>query len=524
MQVIEKSSETRFMKPQPGFPLPRLLLGVLFICGHLHFSLGAGAIENRSAIYPDRPPGMSSARPIGLRSGPHLFLDDYLISESTNIKRTVNSPRRDPLIPNPLVTGKEDHCRANFFTVIRDPATGRFRLWYKAFADAKTRQMDRSDIAYMESEDGVHWLRPYRILTPPKGFLGATDGNVCDEGPQAADPSRRFKTGWCIWKSPGEESPGRSPEQLSPGMRIGTSPDGLTWAPLTTEVVFDNGHDINVLYFDPIRRRYCAFSCINAKGEKWSFARTIVQRTSADLIHWSPPWHVMTPDHSREHKRTQNYGMDAFLARGDLWIGMVKILRDDLKADDPPDPPNAQGIGYTSLIWSRDGASWTRDAEVFLDRAIQPGTWDHAMSWISEQVVVGDEVYLYYGGYARGHKVNMYEERQIGLLKMKRDRYVAREAGQTEGRLRTPLLITDADEMTLNLETKKGAVRIQVLDAANRPIPGFAFDDCVIPIGDGVDLPVKWRGSLGTLRNRPIQLEFSLREAKLFAFDLINRR
>ena len=34
---------------------------------------------------------------------------------------------------------------------------------------------------------------------------------------------------------------------------------------------------------------------------------------------------------------------------------MVKVLRDDLKADSPPDPPDAYGIGYTTLAWSQDG-------------------------------------------------------------------------------------------------------------------------------------------------------------------------
>ena len=47
------------------------------------------------------------------------------------------------------------------------------------------------------------------------------------------------------------------------------------------------------------------------------------------------------------------------------------------------------------------------------------------MTWIGYALPVGDEVYLYYGGYARGHKVEPDTERQIGLAKMKRDRYVA---------------------------------------------------------------------------------------------------
>ena len=68
---------------------------------------------------------------------------------------------------------------------------------------------------------------------------------------------------------------------------------------------------------------------------------------------------------------------------------------------------------------------WQRYREPFLDRNPDPGSWDHAMAWMSAAVPVGDEMLLYYGGYARGHKVEPKTERQIGLARMKRDRYVA---------------------------------------------------------------------------------------------------
>jgi hypothetical protein len=297
----------------------------------------------------------------------------------------------------------------------------------------------------------------------------------------------------------------------------------LTWTALQNEPVFDNGHDINVLCRDPLRGRYCAFSVINSRGPTWSFSRTIVQRTSTDLIHWSQPWYAMTPNKSVDEGRTGNYSMGASLARGNLWICMVKILRDDLTTDTPPDAPNERGIGYTSLIWSRDGESWVRDPAKFLDRNPQKGTWDHAMSWISEQVLVGDEVYLYYAGYARGHKVNMFEERQIGLLKMKRDRYVAREAGAAEGRLKTRRLSLDANAtgMTLNADARNGELKVQVVDASNNPVPGFSFQDCSIPKMDSVSIPVVWKRPLSQLKGQSIRLEFSMKNTKLFAFDVL---
>ena len=212
--------------------------------------------------------------------------------------------------------------------------------------------------------------------------------------------------------------------------------------------------------------------------------------------------------------------MDGYLRRGDLLIGMVKVLRDDLKADSPPDPPDAYGIGYTTLAWSHDGEHWVRDREPFFDRAPPRGAWDHAHAWIDEQVPVGDEVYLYYAGYRRGHKVNRFEERQIGLVTMKRDRYVAREAGSSGGSFRTPLVILNGEAMTLNTDARAGSVRVQLLTPGGEPVPGFTKTDCEMIRGDVLAAPVRWARPLSVLADRPVRLEFFLENARLFAFDL----
>jgi hypothetical protein len=100
-----------------------------------------------------------------LLPGPHLFPDESLIEHSANVTRRVNPPRRDPAIPNPLVTGKEDGCFQPYLTVLRDPQTGRFRLWYGAHTE--DFNPSRSHLGYLESADGMHWLRPHRVLPDP---------------------------------------------------------------------------------------------------------------------------------------------------------------------------------------------------------------------------------------------------------------------------------------------------------------------------------------------------------------------
>jgi hypothetical protein len=451
---------------------------------------------DKSAIY--APSLAKSGAPIHLRPGPHLFLDEFLIESSSNVVRRVNHPQRDPAIPNPIVTGREDGCFQPYMTVLRDEATGRFRLWYGVHT--QDFNPGRSRLGYLESDDGVHWLRPHRVLDDPGPIQFGV--SVLDEGAGFAPSSQRFKYAW----------------YHATGLKIAVSPNGLNWTPLTPTVVLPHSHDINGLFWDPLRRRYVATVSFAMPGPTWSGSRRVTaQSASTNLLAWTEPWLVLTPDDRRDEGETQFYAMDGYLARGDLIIGMVKVLRDDLKADNPPVPPGAAGVGYTTLAWTRDGEHWTRDQAEFLERNPQPGAWDHAHAWIDEQLPVGEEVFLYYAGYKSGHKVNRFEERRIGLLKMKRDRYVAREAA--EGSLRTPLLLLHGSRLTLNVEAPSGEVRVQVRDESERVIPGFAFADCQTVTGDGLALPVRWRRSPAEVNAKPVRLEFSLRNARLFAFD-----
>jgi len=99
--------------------------------------------------------------PIELKPGPHLFIDDYLIGSQSFLSRTVNNPDK---LPEPVVTGGKDGDQnfQPYMSILRDPDTKRFRIWYGTPETAS-----QSHIGYMESEDGIHWIRPHRILKDP---------------------------------------------------------------------------------------------------------------------------------------------------------------------------------------------------------------------------------------------------------------------------------------------------------------------------------------------------------------------
>lgn len=423
--------------------------------------------------------------------GPYVLLDDALIARQDRVTRRIMPPQR---LPEPVVTGPEDQCFQPYVTVIRDTSTGRFRIWYGVPENA-----GQSHLATMESEDGVRWIRPHQILADPAPIQFGV--SILDEGPDYANPATRYKFGW--WHGG--------------GLQVAGSPDGLQWTRLGDGVVLPHNHDINCIYRDAARDRYIALVSTYTEGDGWTGSRRIpMQSRSTDLLHWSEPRVIIAPD-ERDEGETQYYCMDGLLQRGELLIGLLRVLRDDLPADEGG--PVA-GIGYTVLAWTRDGENWERDREAFMPRNPQPGSWDHAMTWGGCQLPVDDEVFIYYGGYARGHKVNRFTERQIGLARMKRDRYVARAATSPRGTLATVPRRLDAAAMTLNASID-GEVRVQVLGPDGQALPGFGFDECQPLTGDGVALPVSWARPLSVLAGRTVAFEFALRHASLYAFDLV---
>lgn len=448
------------------------------------------------------PSGVGAADvPLRLSGGPHLLLDDFLIEKSQGLTRTVDRPRRD--LAKPVVTGPEDKNWQPFFTVLRDDKTGQFRIWYN------TPRATGFGLGTMTSNDGIAWERPFRGLVEPQNL--GFGGNLLDDMARAGAPERRYKL--IYWSK-------------RTGIWLAHSPDGLGWKPDVNNPVARTGvNDISYLTWDPVRGRYLAIlgmPSTPADGFKGGTAnapegyrRCVGQTTSKDGVKWEKARYIFKPD-GQDEGITEFYSIGGVVARGGLLVGLLKVLRDDLPCDAGG---KAQGIGYTVLAWTRDGETWQRDRQPFLDRDPTKGAWDHAMAWGDCQVPVGNEVYLYYGGYARGHKVARTEERQIGLVRFPRDRYAAREAGATEGTLRTRLFVCDAEGLTANVDASKGTLRVQLSDEGGKPFPGFGFSDCEPISNDSLAAPVRWKKPLSDLREKAIRLEFRMKEARLFGFS-----
>ncbi len=442
----------------------------------------------------------NGAEPIRLSRGTQLFVDDFMIAAEQKLTREVCHPTRHP---TPVITSADDKCFQSYVSVVRDPKTKRFRAWYNTAVSAS-----QSHIGHLESEDGLNWIRPHRELGDPGGLMIEFGASVLDEGPDFADPGRRFKLGW-----------------YNNGLFTAFSPDGLKWTPTANERNLGGIGDITSISRDPIRKRYLLICKVNSRpedGYKGSTPnaaegtrRMVGQSFSDDCIHWTPAERIIVPD-DKDEGVTEFYSIGRVIERGGLLIGTFKVLRDDL----PPEPGGEiTGLGYTCLAWTRDGKMWHREREPFLDRNPQPGSWDRAMTWGDMPIIVGDEVFIYYGGYASGHKVERFKERQIGLARMKQDRFVARRAGAEGGVLRTPTVSIGGSGITVNADVR-GELRASLLDTTGKPIAGFGAAEVEPVRGDSLAHGLKWKSPLNDLNGAAVQIEFRMHDASLFGFDI----
>ena len=77
--------------------------------------------------------------------------------------------------------------------------------------------------------------------------------------------------------------------------------------------------------------------------------------------------------------------------------------------------------------------------------------------------------------------------------------------------------------MTVNLAAPHGQLKVELQDTSGKPLPGFTLADSIAVQGDGVALPVHWRGreGLASLSGRPVRACFELTEGSWYGFQVV---
>jgi hypothetical protein len=296
-----------------------------------------------------------------------------------------------------------------------------------------------------------------------------------------------------------------------------TSPDGLRWTH-TPEPVFHyhprpGGKDLGPvgdaqsLMIDTLRNRYVAY------------LRSLPNRSlsvSQDFVNWTPPRVCLRALPGETVNTVYNHMGFVY---GDRYLGFLTYF-----VRDPKNP-----LLTVSLLTSRDGETWERP------KAGKPlidvggvGEWDRFLNMLTgaPPIRVGDKLYLYYRGMASRHKP--YEGKDdtfrqgggLGLATLRADGFASLNASYDGGRATTAPFRTHGRQLRVNAKADFGRLRVEILDAAGTPLPGFGRDDCQLMHTDSVDEPIRWKDdkTLAGLKAQLIRLRFHLENVRLYAY------
>jgi hypothetical protein len=189
----------------------------------------------------------------------------------------------------------------------------------------------------------------------------------------------------------------------------------------------------------------------------------------------------------------------------------------------------AEGPLDMLLKVSRDMQSW-QDVN-FPRRALEIGRfgeWDSGMVYgASNMLVIDDEIRLYYLGANMGHYTRVlpmtrpYHSLGVGLATLRLDGFASMQASDKLGTLTTKPLRFQGTRLEVNANTTGGRLRVELLDAAGKPIQGFTQADCIPISGDNIRHKIQWRGNpdLSRLQGKTVRLKFFLEQGDLFAFQ-----
>ena len=313
------------------------------------------------------------------------------------------------------------------------------------------------------------------------------------------------------------------------------SPDGIHWNLLPEPLMIQHADTLNTCHYDVDRTQYVAYVRawqVNPKApgtegeniDSWIGVgrRSIGRSVSSDFRHFSKPEIVvstgaeMPPSHLfyTNCKTTLPGIPDNHVMFPWIW---------ELESDG----------GSSWLFSSADGVFWSRVSGGPVVEAGLPGSSDGGYVVCSGNLLEypDDRWGITYGGNPIPHKYPGREPDKrkglfpgvqgvSGMATWPKGRLVALEC-EGEGRFATVAIVPRGDRIRLNASVKpSGQIKVAVQRFGAGDVPGRSFDDADRLIGDGLAMPVTWRGE-DTLKHEgsPVILRFQLRHARLFGVE-----
>lgn len=472
------------------------------------------------------PPALYAQRSLNDLSGPwQLFIDDSILVEKSGLTRTYHPFQKyagNPVLVADKLWEYGDKAPGQgiiylYGTVLPTESGQGYRMWYACLPWwSASEPPGASHTLYATSTDGINWTKPNLGI---RTWNGSTNNNMFYNRTTGSGITSVIHTPW-------DTDPARKYRFMNKddsGYLAAWAADGIHAVDSPANPVFTGGSDVGQFMWDPFNQVYRGY--VKNGWTDWNGLprRAVALTQTTDIESWPAEQLILTPDpiddrwSSNPTYRTHFYGLAAF-AYESMYLGFLWIFR----ATDAQGYYN--GPVYAEIISSRDGVHWTREegdrpAMVPLGSA---GAWDDGQLYTAtEPLVEGDTMKLYYGACDQQHGSSLKTTIcGIGLATLRKDGFASLDAGATQGSVTTQTLAGATGSLHVNCTASGGgSVRVEVLDAFNNPLSGYAAAECTPLTGAGVDQIVTW-----TLHNQlppapsAIRLRFLMQNASLYSF------
>jgi hypothetical protein len=526
----------------------------LFTGLFLTFALATGAWSQSGTVGTPQPGRM-----------PLLMPDDF--SELHLVAWRVEPATLDP--DNPLIEGEMPWDSGGIGihgSVFKDPFNGKWRAYLVCTTSEEpsndwsnpwgSEQGRKRRLCLYESADGVHWHSPQLTLVP---FGDHKDTNILfrlSEGTTAyssilTDPTDHAAP-YKMYLLRERSLEGKPPKEKG-GYYFYQSQDGYKWDLAGGPISEPMKGDLSFFYrLQP--HQYVAYyrlagtkqSTDHLPPYESSARRSIYRATSSDGKSWEQDRSMVLTADELDHRDTQYQELVPVEVNGG-YLATVTMYHPISQTQD------------VRIAASHDGSHWWfPDRRPVLDNA-PLGDYGGGMIWQSQNLIVQDgKLYMYYGASEGTHRQisdSLAPSKPVAYLQTVIDggdsflpfntalcrafwpydrlyALIASAGGPTIGVAVTQAQALEGKQLSVNIVTRpqkkastpgfdEGYLQVELLDANDRPLPGFSRKDCKPLVGNYHFGQVKWSGGDRAPKGAK-KARFYLKRVFLYGFQFGN--
>ncbi|MFC1596499.1 HEAT repeat domain-containing protein [Planctomycetota bacterium] len=476
-----------------------------------------------------------------------LFIDDYLIASTQNLKRSFHPAQKHPspvMVPEHPWEGVDTAPWPSvylFGDVLWDEDQKIYRMWYtSATEDAKGQH----NVLYATSTDGVRWHKPLDLGIVQ--YEGSGRNNILIQNCSAEN----------VLRVDDEPDAKKRYQLFTYDRNVNAyawrfSPDGLHWSEPRPVPMLAGMYDMGNVAYDDTRGTYVMAvkkhhsdtyrHPVLGKHPGVRFRRWLMT-TSEDTVDWTPPIDLLG-DFDELDKTLymggegcamlNTYGLSLHAYHG-VYLAVQWMFR----ITDAEGFWNCHGGPMDGrLLFSRDSSkAWQIPTREFVIPRGPKGDWDWGMiCGVANRPVKspdGSQWWYYYGGWDGGHGTSR-RRACVGIAKFRVDGFASLDTFGTEAVLTTTKLKFTGDKLLLNVDAsgkntadEKNFARVELTDADGGPLEGHTQDDCDPIHVNSVDHVVTWRGTsdVSKLAGRVIRVKIHMKGAELYALQFVGKR